>query len=121
MWLSGGIGRGGFHVNFVLLQEEARVECVVTAGKGSNHRKLAIFNELRRQAPEIEERYGGKLDWQELPGSQMFRICETLAGGWKAPEEAWPDLQDRMIDAMVRLENAMRGPIQGLNVEGADE
>jgi hypothetical protein len=35
-------------------------------------------------------------------------------GGWKTPEADWPALQDRMLEKMMRLEAALKGPIQSL-------
>jgi hypothetical protein len=37
-------------------------------------------------------------------------------GGWQSPEADWPELQDRMIDALIRLDAALRKPVQELNV-----
>jgi len=54
--------------------------------------------------------------WQELPESRGCRICKLVEGGWRTPEDDWPALQDRLIDAMVRLERALKGPIHDLKV-----
>jgi hypothetical protein len=29
-------------------------------------------------------------------------------GGWRSPEEKWPEIQDEVINAMNRLERALR-------------
>ena len=63
---------------------------------------------------EIEKAFGGTLDWQELPDRIGFRICKDLGGGWKTPELEWPDLQDRLLAEMIKLEAALKGPIQNL-------
>ena len=63
---------------------------------------------------EIEGKFGGPLDWQDLPGRQGCRICVELAGGWKSPESEWPTMQDQLIDALIRLEGALKKPIQDL-------
>ena len=51
-----------------------------------------------------------------LPNRIGCRICADLPGGWKTPEPDWPDLQDRMLNAMVRLEAALKAPVQALRV-----
>jgi hypothetical protein len=33
-----------------------------------------------------------------------------------SPESEWPELQDRMIDALIRLDNALRQPIQEMKI-----
>lgn len=52
----------------------------------------------------------------DLPGKLGCRISSRIAGGWRAPEEEWADLQDRLIGEMVRLEQALRQPVAGLKV-----
>jgi hypothetical protein len=37
-------------------------------------------------------------------------------GGCRDDEEKWPQIQDAMIDAMIRLERALRPHIDGLKV-----
>jgi hypothetical protein len=76
---------------------------------------LAAFNALLAQRESIEKTFEDHLDWQELPGRIGSRICKDLEGGWRTPEAEWPTLQDRMIDAMVRLEKALRGPVHQLD------
>jgi hypothetical protein len=52
----------------------------------------------------------------ELPGRNSCRICKETEGGWKAPESEWPEIQNRMIDVLIRLDAALRKPIQELKV-----
>jgi hypothetical protein len=42
-------------------------------------------------------------------------------GGWKSDESKWPDVQDAMIDGMVRLEKALKPQIASLRTEFAGE
>jgi hypothetical protein len=114
-WLSAGIGRGGFNLTLSLVQHEGKVGCDIRLAGGEQKSKAA-FNALLAQKQEIEAKFGGPLDWQELPGRQVCSICAEMAGGWKSPEAEWPALQVRMIDALIRLEVALRKPIQELNL-----
>jgi hypothetical protein len=115
-WLSAGIGRSGFGLNVSLTEDRARAELYFRLGKDSDEKSKAAFAELRTQSGAIEQAFGGPLDWQELPGRLGCRICHDLPGGWKTPEGEWPALQDRLIEAVVRLERALRGPVHNLNV-----
>jgi len=112
-WLSAGIGRAGYGLNFSLTEDRARVECYIRVKEGDQV-NLAAFKALLEQRDEIENTFGEKLDWQELPGRIGCRICKDLEGGWRTPEPEWPSLQDAMIDAMIRLEKSLRGPIHAL-------
>ena len=73
-------------------------------------------HDLCHRKAEIEQAFGESLDWQELPGRNSCRICKETEGGWKSPESEWPEMQDRMIDTLIRLEKALRKPVQELNV-----
>lgn len=112
-WLSAGIGRSGFNLNLTLKQDSGGVDCYISHPAGAEKNKPA-FHALLARREEIEERFGAPLDWQELPGKQSCRIYAGLPGGWRSPESEWPEMQDRMIDALVRFEGAFRRPIQEL-------
>ncbi|MCX6865156.1 MAG: DUF4268 domain-containing protein [Verrucomicrobia bacterium] len=64
----------------------------------------------------MEKVFGGSLDWHDMPGRNGGRIRKELPGSRKIAESEWPEMQDRMIDALVRMEAALRKPIQELNV-----
>ncbi len=114
-WLSAGIGRSGFTLNMMFKQHEGQVECYIRL-PGGEAKSKAAFDALFAQREQIEQTFGGPLDWQDLPGRQGCRICTDVPGGWKSPEADWPEMQDRMIDALIRLEAALRKPIQGLSI-----
>jgi hypothetical protein len=114
-WLSAGIGKSGFTLTLSLTEDRARVECYIKFGQ-NNERAMAAFNALAARKSEIETAFGDELDWQDLPGKFGCRICKDLQGGWRTPEENWPKLQQVMIETLIRLEKALRGPVQSLNV-----
>ncbi|MCC5841503.1 MAG: DUF4268 domain-containing protein [Opitutales bacterium] len=110
-WLSAGIGKSHFTLNVLLTRQGGQVECYISGGE---EKSKAAFAALQAQKPEIEERFGDVLDWQELPGKQGCRICKTFPGGWTTPESDWPELQDRLLDNLIRLERALRERVQEL-------
>lgn len=113
-WLSAGIGRGGFNLSAVLTQNNAQIDCYVRPG--GEEKNAAAFSALLAQKDVIEARFGGKLIWDEVEGRQRRSISVALPGGWKSPESEWPEIQDRMIDALIRLEAALKQPIQDLKL-----
>ena len=115
-WMSCGIGRAGYALHFTLTSDRARVECYVRFGNEGADRAKAAFRELKEQKLSIEREFGGPLDWQELPGRIGSRICYDIDGGWGTPEAEWPSLQEKLIEAMLRLERALREPIRRLTV-----
>jgi hypothetical protein len=115
-WLSAGIGRAGFSLSLSLTENRARVECYMRIGKDAGERSLAAFNVLRAQRDKIEASFGESLDWQELNERSGCRICKDFESSWHTPESEWLALQDRMIDAMIRLEQALREPVRQLQL-----
>lgn len=114
-WLSAGIGRGGFTLNLILNQQRGMVECYIRLSAG-DEKTTAAFHALHTRKDEIQKDFGGELDWQELPGRHGCRICVELPDGWKAPESAWPGMQERMIATLIKFEKALKQPIQQLNI-----
>jgi Domain of unknown function (DUF4268) len=110
-WISAGIGRAGFWLSISLTEDRSRVECYIRGNEGEQA-SLAAFKKLYGQREALEAKFGETLDWQELPGRKGCRICKDLNGGWRTPEAEWPAMQDAILDTLVRLEAALRGPIQ---------
>lgn len=115
-WLTGSIGKAGFNPTFTIKQQDSRVELYIDLGKGAEARNMAAFEALRAQEDAISNAFGAELEWQPLPDSRGCRIFSVIDGGWKTPEAEWPEFQDRLIDAMVRLERAFRKPVNALTV-----
>jgi hypothetical protein len=113
-WLSVGVGRTGFSLCVSLTQNRGRAECYIRI-PGDDERSTRAFDALRAQHAAIEAAFGGALDWQPLPGRAGSRVCVDVPGGWKLPEAQWPALQDALIDAVVRLDDAFRDRIQALD------
>lgn len=116
-WISTSSGRAGFGLHLSLTQEFARIECYIRLKNAQDVHNKAVLKALMQDRDAIEERFGEPLDWQELPGRIGCRICKLIPGSWQLPESQWPPLQDGMIDRLIRLEAALRQPIQDLDVD----
>ncbi len=76
-----------------------------------------IFDALVQQREEIEQAFGGTLDWSKVEGRKRCQIGVTLpAGGYNDDKGRWPETQQAMIDAMVRLERAFKPLMPNLGV-----
>ncbi len=105
-WISASAGRSGLGWNYAIRQRDAQVELYIDIGTQDENQKLLEFLQTDRQS--IEASFGEELEWQPLPDKRACRVRFILLGGYRDPAETWPDLQDRMIDAMIRLEAALR-------------
>jgi hypothetical protein len=116
-WLAGGINRYGFNLTYTVRQTDSQVELWISLGADQASRNKAAFAALKAQKVEIEAGFGDELDWQELPEADGCRIRYVIAeGGHRSPHEEWPKIHERMVDAMVRLDKAMRARVANLTI-----
>jgi Domain of unknown function (DUF4268) len=106
-WITAGIGRS---LNTSLVQTEGQVELYIRLPGGAAE-STAAFQALLAQREEIEAKFGGPLDWQDLPARQGCRIAAALPGGWRSPESDWPAMQDHIIGTLIGLDTALRKPV----------
>jgi len=107
-WIGTGAGKGGLAYNYVITQHGSKVELYISRGKGHQEENKTIFDNLKGHQQEIEQVFGEPLSWEPLEGKQAKRIGKYLDGGYRDDPAKWPEIQDAMIDAMVRLESALR-------------
>ncbi|MDZ7815505.1 MAG: DUF4268 domain-containing protein [Planctomycetota bacterium] len=105
----------GVTLNYAIVNSAARVELYIDVGEGAGEaradRNHEIYEGIFAQKDEIEKAFGDKLIWQPLEGKYACRIkWETNRGGL-ADESTWPDLQDELVDAMIRFHKALKGKV----------
>ncbi|MCD5408193.1 DUF4268 domain-containing protein [Candidatus Bipolaricaulota bacterium] len=115
-WISTGAGKTGLALNYVARQHETYVELYIDRGKDSEAENEAIFEQLLRHREAIESAFGEALEWQRLEGKRACRIKKALEIGGYLDEEKWPEVHQAMIDAMVRLEKALKPYISKLRI-----
>ncbi|WP_337173582.1 DUF4268 domain-containing protein [Paludisphaera sp.] len=117
-WISTGAGMRGLTFNYVIGKGSGRVELYVDRGADEGEANKRIFDRLLNRKGEIEAVFGGDLAWQRLDSRRSCRIAYTVdVGGWRSDESRWPEVQEAMIDGMIRLERALRPHITGLRSE----
>ena len=100
-------GISGLHFRYVVGQERTRVELYIARRDATDNKR--IFDELEAHKHEIEAAFGGQLSWERRDGSKSSRIAyRLLIGGSEGDEARWEMVQHAMIDAMTRLEQALR-------------
>jgi hypothetical protein len=108
-WLGTSSGIRGLNLNYVVTQDESSAELYIDRGKDSEEENKDIFDQLQANQVEVEKAFGGPLSWERLEGKRACRIRFTqTGGGYRSREEMWPKLQDGIIAAMTRLEQALR-------------
>ena len=113
-WVSAGAGKSGLTYAYVVLMDGARVELYIDTGDAEKNK--TIFDHLADKREQIDGEFGQSLDWQKLEHKRASRIALLIAGGGLTQQDTWPDLQDRMISAMVRLHAALQPHIRKLGI-----
>jgi hypothetical protein len=117
-WIGTGSGMRGLGFNYAIWEHQAAAELYIDRGKGADTENKAIFDALLASKADIEREFMAPLEWERLDNRRASRIRYSLeTGGWKDPEETWAQTQDLMIDAMIRLEKALRPRIESLKVQ----
>ncbi len=116
-WLGTSAGRQGLGYNYVLRKDGAQVELYIDRGKGKDSENKAIFEKIHAKKEKIEKDFGEPLEWERLEGKRACRISKRInIGGYRDPEENWPNIHEAMVDAMIRLEKSMKPHIAKLNI-----
>jgi len=115
-WIGTGAGRSGLAFNYVARQQETYVELYIDRGKDSEKENKTIFDQLMEHKKAIEAEFGGPLEWQRLEGRRACRIRKTISIGGYLDEDKWPKIHEAMIDAMIRLEKALKPYIRKLKI-----
>lgn len=99
-WKSAGIGKGGFQLNYGIRQRDCSVYLWIADNKTAYHALLSA-----REA--IEAEFGAPLEYFEAEEQKGCSITYRMEGGYRSPPEDFEQIQDRMIDAMIKLEKVM--------------
>lgn len=112
-WIGkGGTGIGGVAYTYLIRNDWAGIELYIDAGSAEQNEE--IFEGLKAQAAEIEDEFGAELDWQKLEDKRACRIRKQVAESGLRDEDEWDWIQEEMVDAMVRFEDAIGKRIQSL-------
>jgi hypothetical protein len=115
-WLPTTAGKAGLGYWYVIRRNDADVELYIDRGKDSEAENKAIFDTLAESKEQIEAEFGQQLEWLRLEGKRACRIKRDIDLGGYRDEDKWPQIQDAMIDAMIRLEKALKPHIARLDV-----
>lgn len=109
-----GAGISGLQYSYVIGKNRGSVEIYIDRGKGFSEENKRIFDALHRRRKQIENEFGGFLNWERLDDKRASRISIAFPEAGLNNEDKWDELQDKMIDAMIRFEKALRKHIKKL-------
>ena len=105
--------KSGFSLKYTIRQHDAEVGLYIDRiDKNENYE---ILRALEAKKGEIEKAFGGSIEWEQRDDTRGCRIVKPIAqGGYRNEPEDWERIQDAMIDAMIRLNNALEPHIKAL-------
>jgi hypothetical protein len=116
-WIGTGAGKSGIGYNLTITNRKGGCEVYLDRGKefaDPNINKIR-FDKLINKKEEIEQDFGGKLNWERLDNKRASRISIYFENGTLKDKETWEDLQGKMVDAAIRLEKAFKEHIKKLD------
>jgi len=115
-WIGTSSGVRGLNLNYVVTKTESGVELYIDRGKDCEEENEAIFDQLLESKDKVQASVSFLLSWQRLDGRRACRIRIDLPGGYRSPDSEWPEIQQRMTDAMTQLEAAFKPVLRGLKL-----
>ena len=86
--------------------DDAQVELYIDRGEAEWNKM--VFNAFLQHKVEMEELFGGPLDWQLLPDKRASRIRFVISGYGLIDQDHWDELQEQLITSMIRMEKTFR-------------
>ncbi len=115
-WIGTGAGKSGVSFNFSVTMDSGGAELYIDFDRTDGKKNKLIFDELYKQKDAIEQEFGDVLEWQRLDERRACRIKKTVKSGGLSSVESWSTLHDAMVDAMIRLEKALRSRLDKIRV-----
>lgn len=112
-YINTSIGKGGISVPLTITYTSGGVEIYIDTGDGEINKKW--FDDLYGHRVEIEKALGMKLQWERLNEKRASRIIKRFdVAGLKTNPEKLPELQDKMIDALIKFHKVFGPYIKSL-------
>ena len=91
------------------------VELYIDRGEAGENKR--IFDQILARKEEIEKKFGGTLLWERLDTKRACRIKHVIErGGYRSPEQQWPEIQAKMVETMTHLEAALKPTLDSLGM-----
>jgi hypothetical protein len=104
----------GLKFHHVINQYDARIELFIERPDPDTNKR--IFDELEHHRDQVDAAFGEPLSWERLDNRKTSRIGFYFKGGYKNDESEWPELHEKMVDAMIRFEKAISPFLDNINL-----
>lgn len=111
-WVNAGAGKAGISWTLVAMKKTARTEFFLCHSKFEVNKSR--YEKLFTHKENIEQIFGEPIDWDFNDSRKQQYIRTTCPIGGLDNEEQWADIQNDLINRLVRLEKAIGPHISSL-------
>jgi len=112
-YISAGAGKYGLSFWYAIRLKDSGVGLFIDQGDATTNKR--IFDQLHTYKEGVETSFGGSLEWVESDQRRSYCVGHRLDKGSLQDTDRWPEIQDAMVDAMIRLDNALRPHVKSLH------
>jgi len=105
-YLSTGAGKRGITFGYIITTTNARVELYIDNGDGNWNK--GAFDALAANKTKIEAVFGHSPVWERLDDKRASAIRYPINQAGLRDKDKWPELQDNMIETMIKFEKAFQ-------------
>jgi hypothetical protein len=113
-FLSTSAGRKGIKLGYLIALNWGTVNVYIDLGDKA--RNKAFFDALYARRDAIEAEFGEAIDWRRLDNKRASQFGRKFEDGGLENRASWPGLIDHMIDAMIRLDKAVRPRLENIEI-----
>lgn len=111
-WISVPTGKKQLYWDYLIRMHDSGLDLSIYRQDAAENKRL--FDTLFERKEEIERVFGGPLEWDRYNQGRGSFIRYRLVGGGLLARESWLEIQDRMIETIVRFQKALEPAIQEL-------
>ncbi len=102
-WYTVAVGSSQCHITIDLVNKERKIRVGLWIADNKE-----LFDMFYNHKPEIEEAFGGPLEWDRLEGKKASVFFMSIPGLDFNNQDNYPELIESVIDKVVNLRNAVK-------------
>jgi hypothetical protein len=107
-WVTAGAGRSGMGWSYSITMDKGSVELFIDRGPDKKDETDKIYEKILIDREKTESLFGEPLIWDRVEGRRVCRIKSICKLGGLKDEELWDNIQEDLVDRMMRLEKALK-------------
>jgi len=109
-------GKSGLYFYFTITNNFGQVKLYIDRGKDKKEENKRIFDSLYEHKKEIEDTFGEELSWERKDTQIFSEIRKRYNFSTLSDRTTWGEIQEKMIEGMIKLENAFKNCISELKI-----